>query len=120
MEDFDEFTLDIVDSEDGHLLRSELVVAVGVGKLIVLTSTGGGWWRRWCSRPSPRSLEFAKAIRTAQLHLNEIHMVLEVVVHVGGEFQGAIIIADSAQETFAKLVRVAYFAEEEGMGLAAQ
>ena len=62
-----------------------------------------------------RSLEFAKAIRTAQLHLNEVHMVLEVVVHVGGEFQGAIIIADLAQETFAKLVRVAYFAEEESV-----
>jgi len=46
--------------------------------------------------------------------LNEVHVVLELIVHVSGELERAVIVTDLAQETFTQLVGVADLAEELG------
>ena len=55
-----------------------------------------------------------EAIRTAQLHLNEVHMILDVVIHVGGEFERVVGVADLAEKTFVQLVGLADLAEVQG------
>lgn len=55
-----------------------------------------------------------KAIRTAQVHLDEVRMVLEVIEHVGSEFERAAVVADLAEDAFSQFVGVADLAEEQG------
>jgi len=111
-ENFNEFTLDVVHPEEGHLLRSELVEAVRDRKLIIP--------RKRAARVSDivchclRRLEEIKAVRASQLHLDKIHEELEIILHVGGEFQGAFVIAYLAKEAFMKLVGITDLAEEQG------
>ena len=61
-----------------------------------------------------RSLEFVESIQTTQLHLDKLHMVLEVVVHVGSEFERAVVVANLADQAFSQPVGVADIAEEQG------
>ena len=53
-----------------------------------------------------------ESIRTTQLHLDKLHMVLEVVVHVGSEFERAVVVANLADQAFSQPVGVADIAEE--------